>query len=490
MGPLTSLLVARGGLKRVTVAWGALMRRAYATVRRRGAGSRALSYWSDNEAGYSFWSVPQDLGKWGEPEALFRALHAGYKAAGVPVVQWEIDSNFIAGAPNAWFGGWCWHSWRDWNATFYPSGGNLSALLDGAPLALYVSSFCQDTVHKAEGFSFVDVGNPPAAVAHPDDAQRFYTSILAPAVKAWGMQHFFTDFLCFRGPKLAAALPTYYAADAAWLRGMTLAASDLGLEVQYCMACAHQALQSLQWPAVTNARANGDGGMDLPPLVYATVMAASVGLGWSKDNLRLRVWGQGDSELQTLLAALSLGPVGLSDELEGYPAPLQPGETPPIVTNVTLALSTCTSNGTLLQPSFPLTPVEEVLLNASGMGPEGGHAWATFTTVPGATGAWFVALGFAAGGGRCCPPLPCCPAISRRFSTGMAPRAPPPTRPISRMCQGGTLWARAPPFPPTAQAATWRGTRASPAHPPLAPTLPPFLPPPPPPSLLHPTHPR
>eukprot|EP01046_Picozoa_sp_COSAG06_P037829 COSAG06_NODE_4308_length_4374_cov_201.581520_6_plen_38_part_00 len=31
------------------------------------------------------------------------------------------------------------------------------------------------------------------------------------------------------------------------------------MEVQYCMACGHQAMDSLRWPAVTNMRANGDG---------------------------------------------------------------------------------------------------------------------------------------------------------------------------------------------------------------------------------------
>jgi hypothetical protein len=403
-GALRSILVARPGLKRATVAWGALMRRVYSTSRRRASGSRALSYWSDNEAGYSFWSVPRDLGKWGQPEAIFRALRSAYARAGIPIVQWEIDSNMIMGSapPDiAWCGGWCWHSWREWNATLFPSGGNLSALLGGAPLALYVSAFCTDTVHKAEGFEFVDVNvgqRMPAAIVHPRDARRFYDSILAPAVAHWGMAHFFTDFLCYRGPQLAAALPAVYAPDAAWLEGMTGAASDLGLEVQYCMACAHQALQSLAWPAVTNARANGDGGMDLPALIFSSVMAASVGLGWSKDNLRLRVFSQGDSELQTLLAALSLGPVGLSDELVGYPTPLQPGASPDVLTNATLALSTCTANGTLLQPSFPLTPLEEVLAGDGAMGPAGGHAWATFTAVAGARGAWYVALGYSVAG--------------------------------------------------------------------------------------------
>ena len=75
------------------------------------------------------------------------------------------------------------------------------------------------------------------------------------------MQMLFLDFICFRGPHLEASLPGYFEASHAWLEAATTAAMDLGLEVQYCMACPHQAMASLDWPAVTNARVNGDSGM-------------------------------------------------------------------------------------------------------------------------------------------------------------------------------------------------------------------------------------
>ena len=400
---LSALLVARPGLKRSTVAAGALLRQRFQTVRRRGAGSRALSYWSDNAAGYSFWSASTNLSRWGVPETLFRQLYAGYKALAVPIVQWEIDSNFVTRHYGTFAGGWCWTSWREWNETFYPSGGKLSQLLGNASLALYVSAFCNDTVHKSEpGFQFLDVpGSPwsaaPVSVAHPSTAFAFYTSILKTARDEWGMQHFFTDFLCWREQKVALALPDLFDAGEAWLGGMTLAAQELGLETQFCMACGHQALLSLQWPGVTNVRANGDGGMDLGGLTTSSVLAAMVGLGWSKDNLRLRVFGAGDTELQTLLAALSLGPVGLSDELEGYPSP--PAPDAGVVTNVSLAMSTCTSNGTLLQPSYPLTPVEDHMASEGGLGQRSGSVFATFTIVAGAgQSPWFTAVGFANGG--------------------------------------------------------------------------------------------
>ena len=224
----------------------------------------------------------------------------------------------------------------------------------------------------------------------------------------------FTDFLCLRGPELDGQLPMYYKASHVWLQGMITAAADAGLEVQLCMACPHQALESLDWPAVTNARANGDGGMFVPQLTYPALLASSLGIGWSKvrvdallqsqpyidvcfwqDNLRLSVFSEGDTYIQALLAAISLGPVGLSDELEGYPSPPLPGAG--VVTNVSLALSLVTSNGSLLGPSTAATPIDGHLRQTGGLGGTAGNVWVTYTAVAdgaGATSLWFMAVGF------------------------------------------------------------------------------------------------
>lgn len=218
-----------------------------------------------------------------------------------------------------------------------------------------------------------------------------------------------------------------------WLGGQALAAQDLGAEVQFCMAAAHQLLMSLEWPSVTNARANGDGGLDLQALIYPSVLASMVGLGWSKDNLRTAdkcfvnatfengsiafpcdgkcatqyVNGQFKSQIgQTVLASLSLGPVGISDQLSARPE--EPGAK--ITSNRTLVMATCASNGSLLQPSYPLTPIEPVLLHADGWQPSGNghhggrphpapHVWATYTAVstgekPSDVDVHFVAVGY------------------------------------------------------------------------------------------------
>jgi len=438
--PFSSILLGRPSLKRATMAWGALLRQAHNTTRARGTGTRALSYVSSNAAGYSFWSEPRNLTVWGVPEDIFAALHQGYAALGVPVRQYEVDTQFPM---EMWPGdGWCFKEWGNWSATLFPSGPlALVASLGNASMMYYVQGFCRDNVYGSSGnWRFVSVGGnprwePPASVIHPDDAYAFYTSILKPAVQ-WNMQHLFADFTCMRGPRLAQNLPAYYGAEAVWMQGFTSAAADLGMETQFCMSCAHQALASLTLPSVTNFRASNDGGMDPTELVFSSILISAVGAGWSKDNLRLAAWGPGTTELQTLLAALSLGPVQLGDVLQGFPAYLPKGSFPGVNTNVTLAMSTCTANGTLLQPSFPLTPIEPLLVGGEGgLDVTAGHVLATLTTVPtvaaGAAAAsspcaWYTAIGYTATAASSPSPPPFA-LLPRHLAPLMDAEAPAPS---------------------------------------------------------------
>jgi hypothetical protein len=72
-----------------------------------------------------------------------------------------------------------------------------------------------------------------------------------------------------------------------WLGGQMKAAQKHGVEVQMCMALAHQIVMSVEWPSVTNCRVNGDGGLAVDALVLPSVLAGAVGLG---EFVLLRVW--------------------------------------------------------------------------------------------------------------------------------------------------------------------------------------------------------
>ena len=51
----TALLLARPGFVRASRALGSVLRQAHRTRRLRGIGTEGLSYWNDNQAGYSWW---------------------------------------------------------------------------------------------------------------------------------------------------------------------------------------------------------------------------------------------------------------------------------------------------------------------------------------------------------------------------------------------------------------------------------------------------
>ena len=76
------------------------------------------------------------------------------------------------------------------------------------------------------------------------------------------MEMVFFDYLQLRGKLMVQFqdVPAGEEGEHLWLAGATNATLELGAEMQFCMAWAHHVLGSVEWPAVTNARASGDGG--------------------------------------------------------------------------------------------------------------------------------------------------------------------------------------------------------------------------------------
>lgn len=66
-------------------------------------------------------------------------------------------------------------------------------------------------------------------------------------------------------------------------------------------------------------------------------------------------------EQQTIFAALSLGPVGISDQLSSYPT----NASATITSNVPLVMSTCAATGDLLQPSYVLMQYKDTTDDSS-----------------------------------------------------------------------------------------------------------------------------
>ena len=225
------------------------------------------------------------------------------------------------------------------------------------------------------------------ALLKKERAYDFYYQIMRHARDAWGMTMLFKDDLRDQGARVAAQYVGQFGAKREWLGGMTAALADLGMSMQACMTAPSEIMMSAEgMPALTNARVSGDGGRDVGLAALGSLLTSLVGVGWSKDNVRTADPEQGNVdamqtiELQMLVAALSLGPVGIADALSALPS----DPTARITSNVSLVKGAIALNGTLLQPSFPLTPLASFCAGSSTCS-QGAHAssvWATHTAVP------------------------------------------------------------------------------------------------------------
>ena len=461
---MSTVLLGRPGLQRATRALGSVLRNVHNSTRLRDANVETLSYWSDNAAGYSFWSVPgNDLDIWGPVGALYLKLHEEYMRAGIAFGSWESDNTMgrIPSIDSAGktHGGWCFEDWTRWNRTLYPTGGSVSG--DGWPAKMralqnsaiqspmqfvyYIYYLCHDNVWRRNASSpfrdaFVDVGpwrgtakplnygrgDQSVTLLHPDRSRGFYLDIMGRARDEWGMTMLFKDDLADQGERITQFFPERFGVKLTWLKGLTGALAELGLSMQACMTAPMEILASVDgMGAITNARVSGDGGISVASAAMGSLLTSMVGIGWSKDNIKTRTVSasnppccrmgvqscyqfctsrpDGFPELQMLLATLSLGPVGITDPLsEGtlpgpWAQPVWPSNTT-ITSNVSIVKAAISLNGSLLQPSYPITPSASTLQRLPNS--QGGWAvWSTYTSVPTASGkgvaaSHFTAVGF------------------------------------------------------------------------------------------------
>jgi hypothetical protein len=240
------------------------------------------------------------------------------------------------------------------------------------PLQFYAPYFCTDTPYYTN-FTFLKSNSSLPGCSDfdfviPTNSYEFYKWFFTLG-KAMGMTHFEMDFV---DQNLNCMMEFSQQVNAAhdYLLGMSTAALELGIPVQWCFATPSAMLQSLHYPAVTNARVSWDyfygNSWDIglsSLLAWAVNVAPSTDTFWTSDNGddATKLGGcdaQGcppdhsdaGCELHTLLASMSTGPVAFSDSL--------------YQTNAERILQTCRSDGTLLRPSKPITAMDASLGNS------------------------------------------------------------------------------------------------------------------------------
>jgi len=227
----SALLLARPALKRTTLAFGSFMRQYYNTTRSRGTSVSGLSYWNDNQAGYSGWTVGDDQTVWGKPGDIYLKLKEGYDKHKVPIRAWEPDNNWnVTYQP---IKNWIGRSWETFNETLYPTGGEeWVSKMGNLSMTYYTNGFGQDNAYSTNPAYKMTKSNEP----HPTASRKMYGDLIGNSKKKFNMDMLFTDFLCYRGPMMGQKgyqdVPYGEEAHHMWLGGMTQAAADHGVEVQ------------------------------------------------------------------------------------------------------------------------------------------------------------------------------------------------------------------------------------------------------------------
>lgn len=367
------LVASPDGIGDAMARWGDALQRARNTTRlppEQDVWTSHLTYFTSNGAFYSdTWFALHGANTTGE--AVLRELHAYHAAAGIPVAAFELDPWWMPCGTGGENGG----SPEDWapRADLFPHGLEPLAA-DGFVFMLYGAYWALPGANRLSPPWTFDVSQVmPSGPAHiagiaANESRAFYTALIARGA-AWGLRGIETDWI-MKDIAGFTALQTDVDAMDAWWSGAADAALAAGVPWQLCLQWAADVLMALDHPAVTHIRVS----IDNEPLHFphrwrtgqSAMLHGALAVRPFSDVVLTSTpqpglpyaWNpQGDTgypELALLNAALSTGPVGLGDGV-GF-------------TNVTLALSTCASDGVLLQPSSPATALDDQYVLDVGAG--------------------------------------------------------------------------------------------------------------------------
>lgn len=299
---------------------------------------QGLSYWTDNGAEYYYRAAPGRS----YPETIGAAVES-LAAEGLPMHAVQLDSWFYPhetprdigeGAPIVPPSGAMTWDPRD---DALPGGfAAVSAATDGLPMVVHSRHLAAVSPYfSRDGFAaYVD---PESGHAHPEGDDLLDAWMEQAA--GWGVCTYEQDwlveiFLTVRGVRERPGR-----ADA-WLAGMDRAAARRGLTLQLCMATPANLLYATRMGRVSSVRTS----MDYRYLadrqgnwgwfLHVNALARALGLATSKDVFVTA--GDEWAVVETCLAALSCGPVGIGDPIGA--------------TDRDLVLRTCREDGVLVAP--------------------------------------------------------------------------------------------------------------------------------------------
>lgn len=356
---LETILSAGHGITASVHAWGDALLRYHGKTRAgpgRDSTVKYLGYWTDNGAYYYYHTEPKK-----NYQETLRDARADHVRAGLPFHYMQLDSWWY---PKGKDGGVTrWEARPD----VFPDGvAGLHQTL-GLPFVMH-NRWWSPTTDYAKTYPFIVNAGSAIPIARP-----FWDSLMARVQQEgclvyeqdWLVDQYHMTDVLRRDPEAAEM----------WLRNMGRAAGAHGLTVQYCMPLPADVLETVEIPAVTQVRVSGDyhPGNGQWRIGTTSLLAWALGLAPFKDTFWTTAQEPGspygdkarepNPELETLVSALSAGPIGPGDGIG--------------LTNTALLMKVCRQDGLLLKPDKPATPLDRWFLD----GQPGSEVWETGATI-------------------------------------------------------------------------------------------------------------
>ncbi|CAL1533037.1 unnamed protein product [Lymnaea stagnalis] len=324
-----------------------------------------LGYWTDNGAYYYYVTETNK----NYQDTLLDVQHYSYQSR-IPYKYFQLDSWFYPKddilAVTTWLA----------METIFPKGLQPFQSALKLPLVAHNRYWSKNVTYAKQNggtFDFLIEANVSLPIS-----EDFWDYLFGEAHRTWGLQVYEQDWLNVQFLS-TNGLKTDLGLGRQWLTQMGKAAEKYGMKIQYCMSLPRHALQSLELPAVTQARASDDYhlGEDQWKIGVTSHLADALGLAPSKDtfwtinhpvNNRYNK-SEANPTLQVVTAVLSTGPVGPGDIVGG--------------TNRTILMGCCDEEGLILKPSRPARAIDDQILEMAFNDGKGatGELWSTYSTV-------------------------------------------------------------------------------------------------------------
>ncbi|KAK2183903.1 hypothetical protein NP493_292g00003 [Ridgeia piscesae] len=356
------------GVNKAFTGWGSVMTRYYrkdSAYRDSDLTVKYLGYWTDNGAYYYYHT---EKNKTYEQTILDVKVYADMLK--LPYRYVQFDSWFYYKGPK--------EGVTNWTSMpkIFPSGLRSLWEKTGWPVSAHNRWWSDKVVYaKQNGGKFNFIIEEKSRKAVPVD-QTFWDYLMKTS-KEWGLITYEQDWLNVEFDYITA-MYSDVTLGRTWLTQMGAAAAKHGITIQYCMAPSRAALQSLEIPVVTQARATGDyqPGNDNWKIGVSSLFVDAIGVAPFKDNFWTTTdqpgnpYGKKETQpaLIALAATLTTGPVAVGDGI-GFSDPA-------------LIMRSCNTDGLLLKPTKPAKAINKQIIQAAFSGFRG-EVWSTYSTISG-----------------------------------------------------------------------------------------------------------